>query len=113
MTTTKVPRRLRILPHCSIDGLREGKRLRAGLYELHKNMSEEEAIKLATEEFQHCVQVLSDEPEPEPLATDGDLPRETTGYRYQKEKERNAVLREWEQTHGRTHPPDEIKGQKG
>lgn len=106
--TVKAPRRLKILPFMSIDGVREGKRLQAGLYELGKNMSEEEAIRLASPEFSHCVRLLPDRPQQEALATDVELPEPSPGYKYAKEKQHQAEIERWERDHGKhTHKPED------
>lgn len=102
METQKVPKRLKIKPHCSIDGVREGKRLFEGLYETNRNMTEDEAVRLASDEFRHCVEVLPDTPEPEALAKDSDLPQATPGFLYSRAKAHQAELQRWEMTHGKS-----------
>lgn len=89
-THTKPPRRLRIKEFTSIDGLREGRRLYSGLYELGRNMSEDEAIRLASDEFSHCVEILGDEREPEELAEDAPIPEASAADKYIRAKRKEA-----------------------
>lgn len=109
MQTSK-PKRARIKPHCKILGLIQDKILDPGVYVRGQNLESELFDKLISKEFAHAVEVLPDQPEPEPLGKVEEAPTEAFGYRYRKAQERNAVLREREKEHGRTHPPNEIGG---
>lgn len=96
MATQRVPKRVRVRAHCSIDGVREGRRMKAGLYEVGKNLTEAERDILLGPQFQHAVEILDDVPVPEPLATDTETPKPEQGFlhlqrkREQEEAERNV-----------------------
>lgn len=109
---TGAPRRLRIRPRCSIDGVRfdengTPRRLMSGLYVTGKNLSEREALCLSSEKFRHAVEILKDKPEPEALADDAPLPQPDPGdvYRAQKRREAEKAREElWERQHQITLP---------
>lgn len=111
METSK-PRRARIKAHCKILGLIQDKVLDSGIYIRDKNLESELFDKLISPEFAHAVEVLTDEPEPEPLGTVEEGPKETFGYAYSRRRQHEAELEQWERVHGRTHPPDEIEGER-
>ena len=94
------PRRLRIKRHCSIDGIREGRRMKAGLYILGQNLTEDEARLLVSPQFSHCVEILDDVPAVEALASDAELPAPEPGYTYQKRRELAATRAKLEREKG-------------
>lgn len=114
MATQKVPKRLRLKPHMSIDGVRvidgEPRRLQPGLYIVGKNMTEAEAIALASDEFTHCVEILPDVPEEEELAKDAKMPQPALGYQYSRQKAHEAEIERWERDHGKSvRKPDHLR----
>lgn len=101
----KAPKRLRIKKHSFILGVPEkDKLLKPGVYKLGLNMDEAMAIRLASEEFTHCVEILSDEPEPEPLGEVAEGPKISAGEAYQQERRRKAQL-EYESRWGLSTAP--------
>lgn len=55
-------KRLEILPHCAVNGVEQGKRFAAGIYERGKNISEAAFDKLLEPEFSHAVRVFEEKP---------------------------------------------------
>lgn len=110
----KPPKRLRLKPHCFIEGVRtvggEQRRLAPGLYVLGKNMTEAEAIRLSQPDMAHVVQVLEDERKEEELADDIAAPKPDPSFDYIEKKRaeaESARAERWQLKHGRTILPNE------
>ena len=86
----KPPKRLRLKPHCFVEGVRlvdgQPRLLAPGLYVLGKNMTEAEAMRLAQPDMAHAVEILEDRRPDEDLASDVPAPEPTPGYVYEKQK---------------------------
>lgn len=77
--TGTLPRRLKVKPHCFLDGIIEDRRLGPGLYIESQNIDADSFNKLLHPKFEHAIEHLDSQPTPEPLAQVIDAPKSEPG----------------------------------